>query len=169
MLGAECVCCPVTSSTDGQVDILGTLGEPLAGGTSVCDEARCGVGPFGKGTLGDCWGKPPPKPVDEMCFFSISAQRQTSGLMACAEYPFARVCNAAEFRRKGRRSPSTATPRGRPPQTRNDDDPPHTTEGPPQARQAAACPISCSFHLLPTLVYRNGACVVATPAAKNRM
>ena len=27
--------------------------------------------------------------VDEMCFFSISAQRQTSGLTACAEYPFA--------------------------------------------------------------------------------
>ena len=38
--------------------------------------------------------------VDEMCFFSISAQRQTSGLTACAEYPFARVCHAAEFRRK---------------------------------------------------------------------
>ena len=35
--------------------------------------------------------------VDEMCFFSISAQRQTSGLTACAEYPFARVCHAAQF------------------------------------------------------------------------
>ena len=31
-----------------------------------------------------------------------------------------------------------ATQRGRPPQARNDDDPPHTAEGPPQARQAAA-------------------------------
>ena len=49
--------------------------------------------------------------VDEMCFFSISAQRQTSGLTACAEYPFARVCHAAEFRRKGRRSPSSDTAR----------------------------------------------------------
>ena len=94
--------------------------------------------------------------VDEMCFFTISAQRQTSGLTACAEYPFARVCHAAAFRRKGRRSPSTATPRGRPPQTRNDHDPPHTTEGLPQARQAAAHPIRCSFHLLPILVYRKG-------------
>ena len=83
--------------------------------------------------------------VDEMCFFSISAQRQTSGLTTCAEYPFARMCHAAEFRRKGRRSPSTATPRGRPPQTWNEHDPPHTTEGPPQARQAAAYPIRCSF------------------------
>ena len=94
--------------------------------------------------------------VDEMCFFSISAQRQTSGLTACAEYPFARVSHAAEFRRKGRRSPSTAAPRGRPPQTRNDHDPPHTTEGPPQARQVAAHPIRCSFHLLPILVHRKG-------------
>ena len=93
--------------------------------------------------------------VDEMCFFSISAQRQTSGLTACAEYPFARVCHAAKFRRRGRRSPSTATPRGRPPQARNDHDPTHTAEGPPQARQAAAYPIRCSFHLLPILVYRN--------------
>ena len=49
--------------------------------------------------------------VDEMCFFSISAQRQTSGLTACAEYPFARVCHAAKFRRKGRRSPSSDTAR----------------------------------------------------------
>ena len=77
--------------------------------------------------------------VDEMCFFSISAQRQTSGLTACAEHPFARVCHAAKFRRRGRRSPSTATPRG------NDHDPPHAAEGPPQTRQAAACPIRCSF------------------------
>ena len=107
--------------------------------------------------------------VDEMCFFSISAQGQTSGLTACAEYPFARVCHAAEFRRKGRRLPSTATPRGRPPQTRNDHDPPHTTEGPPQARQAAAYPIRCTFHQLPILVYRKGVCAMATPAAKDRM
>ena len=107
--------------------------------------------------------------VDEMCFFSISAQRQTSGLTACAEYPFARVCHAAEFRRKGRRSPSTATPRGRPPQTRNHHDPPHTTEGLPQAKQAAAYPIRCSFHLLPILVYRKGIRAVATLAAKDRM
>ena len=47
-----------------------------------------------------------------------------------------------------------AKPRRRPPQTRNDHDPPHTAEGSPQARQAAAYPIRCSFHLLPILVYR---------------
>ena len=90
----------------------------------------------------------------DVFLFSISAQRQTSGLTACAEYPFARVCLAAKFRQKGRRTPSSATPRGRPPQTRNDHDPPHTAERPPQARQAAAYPPRCSFHLLPTLVYR---------------
>ena len=92
--------------------------------------------------------------VDEMCFFSISAQRPTSG--------------AAEFRRKGRRSPSTATPRGRPPQTRNDHDPPHTTEGPPQARQAAAYPIRCIFHLLPILFYRKSVCAVAARTCRQR-
>ena len=106
--------------------------------------------------------------VDEMCFFSISAQRQTSGMTGCAEYPFARVCHAAQFRRKGRRSPSTATPRGQPLQARNDHDPPHTAEGPPHAGQAAASPIRWSFHLLLILVYRKGACAVATPAHKTK-
>ena len=43
--------------------------------------------------------------------FSISAQRQTSGLTACAEYPFERVCHATQFRRKGRRSPNSDTAR----------------------------------------------------------
>ena len=33
---------------------------------------------------------------------------------------------------------------------------PYTTEGPPQAKQAAAYPIRCNFHLLPFLVYRKG-------------
>ena len=34
---------------------------------------------------------------DEMCFFLNAAQRQTSGLTACAD-PFTQVCNAAEHR-----------------------------------------------------------------------
>ena len=41
--------------------------------------------------------------VDEMCFFSISAQGQTSGLTACAEHRFARVCHAAEFPKVSKR------------------------------------------------------------------
>ena len=71
-----------------------------------------------------------------------------------ARNPFARVCTAARHRwRNCWRSPRSAEPRSRPPQRRNDLWPPHTSERPPQASQAAAYPPS-SFHLLPILVYR---------------
>ena len=62
----------------------------------------------------------------------------SAAVSTCCQFWF------TEIRRKGRQSSSTATPRGRP-QTRNDHDPPHTTQGPPQARQTAAYPIRCSF------------------------
>ena len=50
--------------------------------------------------------------VDETRFFLISEQRQTSGLTACAEYPFARVCHAAEFPKVSKR-PAVAKQRYR--------------------------------------------------------
>ena len=59
---------------------------------------------------------------DETCLFLIAAQRQTSGLTACAD-PFTQVCNAAE-QEAGRKDGTTMTPAHR--------------GGPPQARQAAA-------------------------------
>ena len=70
---------------------------------------------------------------------------QSAAVSTCCQFWF-----TEEFRRKGRRSikKKTATTRGRPPQSRNDHDPPHTAERPPQARQCAASPIRWSFHLL---------------------
>ena len=41
----------------------------------------------------------------------------------------------------------TATPRGRPPQARNDDDPPHAAEGPPQVRREEGAHPSWRAHL----------------------
>ena len=54
-----------------------------------------------------------------MRFFLDAAQRQTSGLTACAD-PFTQLCDAAEYRPAVAK---TATSRGRPPQRRNDHDP----------------------------------------------
>ena len=103
---------------------------------------------------------------DEMCLFLNAAQRQTSGLTACAD-PFTQVCNAAE--RTGRRSPRTATSRGRPPQRRNDHDPRTPRKGRLRPGKLQLHPIRCSFHLLPTLVYRKAhLCGIPMPLSPSR-
>ena len=86
---------------------------------------------------------------------SPAAQRHTSGFDGLRGIP-SRGCalqldivqeiaggrQEARNREAGRRNDGTTY------------DPPHTAEGPPQDSQAAAYPPSCSFHLLPILVYR---------------
>ena len=84
----------------------------------------------------------------DVFLFQFRHRRQTSGLTACAEYPFARVCHAAEFHRKGRQSPKTATTRSRPPQLRNDHDPAVITEGPASGQAMCSFSNPLEFHLL---------------------
>ena len=82
--------------------------------------------------------------VDEMCFFfnfgtatnvCFDGMRGIS-LRGCA-------MQLSSVQKAGGRQ--AAIPRDRPPQPRNDQDPPHTAEGPPQARQAVASPICWSI------------------------
>ena len=64
----------------------------------------------------------------------------------------------------GRRSPRTATSRGRPPQRRNDHDPRTPRKGRLRPGKLQLNPTRCSFHLLPILVYRKGhLCGIAMP------
>ena len=72
-----------------------------------------------------------------------------SGLTACAEYPFARVCHVAKFHQKGRRSPSSDTARQAAASTERPD-PPHTAEGPPQVRRDDRAHPSWRAHLHPS-------------------
>ena len=96
---------------------------------------------------------------DEMCFFLTAAQRQTSGLTACAD-PFTEVCNARQeprHREAGRRK------------RRNDHDPRTPRKGRLRPGKLQLNPIRCSFHLLPILVYRKGhLCGISMPLSPSR-
>ena len=92
--------------------------------------------------------------VDETCFFfnfDTATNVWFDGLrgiplragVPCSKIPSKRPAVANQrYREAGRRKHGTTVTST------------HTAEGPPQARQAAAYPIRCSFHLLPILVYR---------------
>ena len=96
--------------------------------------------------------------------FELRLQRQTSGLTACAD-PF----RCAMQLSTGRRSPRTATSRGRPPQRRNENDSRTPRKGRLRPGKLQLNPIRCSFHLLPILVYRKGhLCRIPMPLAGRR-
>ena len=69
----------------------------------------------------------------------------------------------------GRRSPKTATSRGRPPQRRNDHDPRTPRKGRLRPCKLQLNPTRCIFHLLPILVYRKGhLCGIPMPLSHSR-
>ena len=69
----------------------------------------------------------------------------------------------------GRQSPKTATSRGRPPQRRNVHDPRTPRKGRLRPGKLQLNPTRCSFHLLPTLVYRKGhLCGIPMPLSPSR-
>ena len=80
-----------------------------------------------------------------MCFFFKFGTATNVWFDGLCGKPPSRGCaiQLSSVKKAGGRQ--AAIPRGRPPLARNDRDPPHTAEGPPHTRQAAAYPIRCSF------------------------